>query len=146
MWWDLPTGSVWLPLYEDERLQENGRSLLDRLTRMDGSEAWLRKVRERKRGGPEGTAPHPAFFARGQGSPLLTPEPQFSRIARRIFCLQASRFLAVRLVERRAILGVKSRQINWIAYYLTTPIQGVAPSAGQRTLIPAQSHRCLSPA
>jgi hypothetical protein len=24
---------------------------------MDGSEAWLREVRERKRGGPEGTAP-----------------------------------------------------------------------------------------
>ncbi len=34
-----------------------GPGLLDRLAKQEGREAWLREVRARKRGGPEGTAP-----------------------------------------------------------------------------------------
>ncbi len=34
-----------------------GPGLLDRLAKQDGTEEQLREIRERKRGGPEGTAP-----------------------------------------------------------------------------------------
>jgi len=44
-----------------------GRGLLDRLAKQDGTEDQLREIRERKRGGPEGTAP----FCSGWGSWFL---------------------------------------------------------------------------